>query len=130
MKTIESFSARNGYGNSLLTLEDSKMTEKGFTYKRTEGVDSSHGSDYEKELQCLVYLRCTNMHREWTKTGNSGLKSFYLANNVKHIGVFDDVVLRVESVVDGQVKPKLIFVQCKHVLDPIKSKTRFLKYIN
>ncbi|KAF4529875.1 hypothetical protein B566_EDAN016119 [Ephemera danica] len=98
-----------------------KMTEKGFTYKRTEGVDSSHGSDYERELQSLVYLRCLNMHSEWTKTGNSGLKSFYLANNVKHIGVFDDVVLKVESVVDDQVKPKLIFVQEVKVDDASKN---------
>ncbi|KAF4530390.1 hypothetical protein B566_EDAN018509, partial [Ephemera danica] len=85
------------------------------TFERNLGSDGSHGINFEWETTLLTYLRCEKLHQDWKKNNDTGVKSFFVANNVKGVGAFDDVVVRVECVEEGEVRTKLLFCQCKHV---------------
>ncbi|KAF4527471.1 hypothetical protein B566_EDAN014109, partial [Ephemera danica] len=75
-----------------------EMGEEIQRFPRNKGSDGSHGIDFEWETTLLAYLKCVAEHEEWKRTKISGLKSFFVANNVNGVGAFDDVVVRKEIV--------------------------------
>ncbi|KAF4530417.1 hypothetical protein B566_EDAN018547 [Ephemera danica] len=77
------------------------MEEETVTYERMGGVDAGHGHKFEWEMTTLAYLRCQRLHEQWQKDNRNGIKSFSVANNVKGAGIFDDIVIRLEYVVDS-----------------------------
>ncbi|KAF4525694.1 hypothetical protein B566_EDAN014794 [Ephemera danica] len=90
------------------------MAESNLTFERREGTDCDHGIKFEWQTTNLAYLRCEKLHRQWVQGNTSGVKSYFVANNVDGIGAFDDVVIRAEYSHQNEDKTKLIFVQCKH----------------
>ncbi|KAF4517989.1 hypothetical protein B566_EDAN008824 [Ephemera danica] len=74
---------------------------EGPVFERNLGSDGSHGINFEWETTLLTYLRCEKLHQHWKKNNDTGVKSFFVANNVKGVGAFDDVVVRVVYVLEG-----------------------------
>ncbi|KAF4517991.1 hypothetical protein B566_EDAN008827, partial [Ephemera danica] len=88
-------------GRHAVELQSREMLNLIKLHVKNAGVDSSHGANFEWENTLLCYLECENQHQIWKRTGNSGVKSFYVANNVQGVGAFDDIVYRVEYVDEG-----------------------------
>ncbi|KAF4525695.1 hypothetical protein B566_EDAN014795 [Ephemera danica] len=99
-------------------INNINMAESNLTYERRDGTDCDHGIKFEWQTTNLAYLRCEKLHRQWSEDNTSGVKSYFVANNVDGIGAFDDVVIRAVYPERSEEKNKLIFVQSKHFIKP------------
>ncbi|KAF4526055.1 hypothetical protein B566_EDAN000849 [Ephemera danica] len=90
------------------------MASNAKNYKRRAGTSGDHGHKFESDVVCLAYARCLKKYKI------NKLKSFKIANNMDHVGAFDDIVLRIEYEKNGSSNTELIFIQTKHKENPIK----------